>query len=278
MMIIDKQGDNLKQLCICLAKYLSHSEIDDVLFRCGFNDISIKSQQFALGYIPGDNKVERIYKNFANELNTSKSDSKIIAFIESVMKPSKYVDVQSTFNDRILELNKILLFMGCEINVQGKINYGHKADTIDEVNVRINNLQYELEKRNINKRVYFYCSREYLAKDYFHACFEAVKGIYDRLRELTDIKDLDGYNLIKKVFDPDRPMIVINSHQTQTEKDEFKGLGNLILGLHQMVRNPDAHTVRIKKETELNECLDILTIVSLVHNYLDIAQRINIYS
>jgi len=272
-MEIDKQGENLKQLAVCLAEYVSHKEIDDFLFRCGFEDISAKTQNFNYGYIRGDNKINRLYNNFANELNKSQNDSKIISFIEAIMMPSRYVNKQDEFEKRLIEINKVLLFMGCKLNKTGKIVYDKRVNTLDEVNNRIKDLQSELSRRKINKKVLKYCSREYLSKDYFHACFEAVKGIYDRLREITGIEQYDGQNLIEKVFKVNEPLITINSHSTDSDKSEFKGLGNLILSLHQMVRNPDAHTVRIKSETELDECLEILTMVSRVHNYLDVAQR-----
>ena len=273
MMEIDKQGENLKQLARCLSEFVSHNEIDDFLLRCGFEDISRKKQKSLYGFLPGDNKMDRIYNNFANELNKSQNDKRVISFIESVMTPSRYVNNQLEFESRLVKLNKILLFMGCRITNSGKVVYDKKADTIDEVYDRIKNLQEELNRRKINAKVLKYCSREFLAKDYFHACFEAVKGIYDRIREFTGIENLDGQNLIEKVFKVTSPMITINSHSNDSDINEFKGLGNLILSLHQMVRNPDAHIVRIKNETELDECLEILTMVSRVHNYLDIAQR-----
>ena len=231
-----------------------------------------KSQSLALGYIQGDNKKNRIYNNFANELNTSQNDYKIRKFIEAIMAPAKYTNIPHLFENRRNEINKILLFMGTELQDTGIIKDVKKAETLSDVNTRIDELKSELIRRNIHSKVISYCTKEYLSEDYFHACFEAVKGIYDRLRDMTNL-DLDGRTLIEKIFSKKEPIIIINLHQTITEIDENQGLGNLILSLHQMVRNPNAHTPRIKKETELEECLDILTMVSRVHKYLDISTR-----
>ena len=66
-----------------------------------------KNQSLALGYIQGDNKKNRIYNNFANELNTSQNDYKIRKFIEAIMAPAKYTNIPHLFENRRNEINKI---------------------------------------------------------------------------------------------------------------------------------------------------------------------------
>lgn len=270
-MIIKNNYKDLEALSNVLSKEMTGSEITKAFELTGFTDISNSSEQFGYSYKIGDNKQNRIFKNFVNEYNKSGSDLKIIKFIEYVVSPSKYVDNKKKFDELVDSLNKVLLFMGCDIENDGKIHIARKAKTIDDVLNRVDTLKSELKKRNIHFQILKYCSKEYLANDYFHACFEAVKGVYDRLREMTQITNFDGIELINFIFNVEFPKIVINSHNTKSDINEFNGFKNLIISLTQLVRNPDAHIARIKKETELDECLDILTIVSYVHKRLDIA-------
>lgn len=78
-----------------------------------------------------------------------------------------------------------------------------------EVSSRINNLQAELNKRKIHSKALKYCAREYLEKDYFHAVFEAIKGILKYLRDLTG-SEFDGQKLIEWVFSTKKPKVIIN--------------------------------------------------------------------
>ena len=44
-----------------------------------------------------------------------------------------------------------------------------------------------------------YCSAELMQDNYFHAVFEAAKGLAQRIRDMTGIQ-ADGANLIDRVF------------------------------------------------------------------------------
>lgn len=56
---------------------------------------------------------------------------------------------------------------------------------------------------------------------------------------------------------------------TESEKNEYNGLKELLIALFHMVRNPIAHTPKINWKQNENEALDILTIISFAHKYLD---------
>ena len=116
-----------------------------------------------------------------------------------------------------------------------------------------------------------FSSKEYLQNDYFHACFEAVKGLFKRLKELVNL-NLDGNKLIDQVFSKERPLIIINMMSSVSEKDEFEGVKNLFLYLHKSVRNYEAHETRLNNEIELERALDLFVCISLAHKYLDKAQ------
>lgn len=121
-----------------------------------------------------------------------------------------------------------------------------------------------------------YCSVEVLKKDYFHACLEATKSIFDRLRALAEATG-DGAGLVDAALALGKsgvPILAINSLRTQTEKDEQTGLANLLKGLNGLYRNPTAHDPRLSRSISEDELLEVLTMVSMVHRRLDGAQRI----
>lgn len=248
---------------------LTHTNIDKYLVECSIQDISTKSKSVGLGYIPGDSKSKRIYKCFINEVHRTNNDLKIVSFIERALDPSRFAD-SKRYDDVLNDINSVLLFMGCEINKSGKVKIVKKATTIDEVQERINALENEAKKRNVHLEVLKYCKREYLDKDYFHAQFEASKGLFQRIRDLTN-QNVNGTKLINGVFSTDEPMLILpNLKLTErTDKDEFLGYKHLFEYVVNAVRNPEGHTPRILASEELGECLDNFVIISRCHRFLD---------
>jgi len=248
---------------------LTHTNIDKYLVECSIQDISTKSKSVGLGYIPVDSKSKRIYKCFINEVHRTNNDLKIVSFIERALDPSRFAD-SKRYDDVLNDINSVLLFMGCEINKSGKVKIVKKATTIDEVQERINALENEAKKRNVHLEVLKYCKREYLDKDYFHAQFEASKGLFQRIRDLTN-QNVDGTKLINGVFSTDEPMLILpNLKLTErTDKDEFLGYKHLFEYVVNAVRNPEGHTPRILASEELGECLDNFVIISRCHRFLD---------
>lgn len=268
LIIEDAKLEALANKLVTLPE-LTHTNIDKYLVECSIQDISTKSKSVGLGYIPGDSKSKRIYKCFINEVHRTNNDLKIVSFIERALDPSRFAD-SKRYDDVLNDINSVLLFMGCEINKSGKVKIVKKATTIDEVQERINALENEAKKRNVHLEVLKYCKREYLDKDYFHAQFEASKGLFQRIRDLTN-QNVDGTKLINGVFSTDEPMLILpNLKLTErTDKDEFLGYKHLFEYVVNAVRNPEGHTPRILASEELGECLDNFVIISRCHRFLD---------
>lgn len=266
---IEGQEATLKNLSSELANLngITNSVINNYFQQCGFNDISNVNSYNNGRYTLGNSKRDRIFKNFANEIN-HESDDKIIRFIELIFTPSNYINKIEVFESDRMTINSLLLFLGCEIDKNGKIKATQRVNSLDEVDKRVNNLKNKLRERNVHLNVLKYCSREYLSKDYFHACFEAVKGLYSRLRDISGLT-CDGEALINKIFSKNEPMLLFNDWKDESDKSEFDGIKYLFLTLHKMIRNPDAHTTRISKETSLEDCLDYFSMISKAHRLLD---------
>lgn len=112
---------------------------------------------------------------------------------------------------------------------------------------------------------------EVLKRAHFHACLEATKSIFDRLRTMTGVSG-DGATLVDAALSLGKsgtPALAINSLQTQTQRDEQTGFANLVKGLGGLYRNPTAHDPRLSRSISDDELLDVLTMVSMVHRRLD---------
>ena len=83
----------------------------------------------------------------------------------------------------------------------------------------------------------------YNAGNYTHAIRDAMAFITDVLRDKSGL-DGDGDNLVGQALgsgQDQQPKLMINRFQTQTEKDEQRGLMLVLKGLFALVRNPRSH-------------------------------------
>jgi len=112
-----------------------------------------------------------------------------------------------------------------------------------------------------------YCKIELMQDNYFHAVFEATKGLAQRIRDMSGIQ-ADGAALIDRVFSIEQPVLAFNTLQTDTEKSEHKGLAALLKGCFAAARNPLAHEPKILWDGE-DDAADYLSLISLLHRKLD---------
>lgn len=151
---------------------------------------------------------------------------------------------------------------------EGRLIEVVQAKTLDEVDRRVNSLQRQLYNRAIHSEVQKYCIKDYLQKDYYDAVFEAAKGLAERVRQITGLTT-DGGTLFQTAFSKNDPYLFFNSMQTDSEKSEFTGLKELMEAIFHLVRNPAAHTPKINWKVDEVKALDILTLISFAHKYLD---------
>ena len=261
MSAIPKLDENiLQEICNLIGDTdsgLSGSEISKLLLQCSINDIE-----------PTITKRVRLFEALKGQQEKDGCSNNIFAFIQGVMDPIRYTSNPDFFQGRRDSLNIILAFRGYEVGINGMVRIVEKVDNLDDASRRANKLAAELNKRKVHTQVLRYCISELLQDNYFHAIFEAVKGIADRIREITGLIE-DGAELVDKAFNIESPFLAINSLRTETEKSEQRGFINLVKGTFGMFRNTTAHIPKIKWPIYEEEALDLLTLVSLIHKKLD---------
>src|SRR6266508_3164687 len=92
----------------------------------------------------------------------------------------------------------------------------------------------------ISEELWLSVSRPYQAGIYSNAITEAIHYLSNLIREKSSL-DGDGIPLVGQAFGGDNPRIRINKFQTETEKNEQKGLEEIIRGIYQGIRNPRSH-------------------------------------
>ncbi len=217
---------------------------------------------------PGITKWQRLFNALGGVQNKHQVGNHLIMFINRAMNPVNYSRKRDAFEWRRDELNVVLAFSGFYVREDGKVVHSTRESTLTGARARAGRMKAALEHRNVHAEVLKYCRAEFIQENYFHAVLEAVKGVAERIRELSGLVS-DGAELVNETFSMKAPILGINALVTDSEKSEQKGFSQLLVGLFGMVRNPLAHAPRTTWPMPEQDALDILTLVSLVHRKLD---------
>lgn len=263
----------LNALCNILAdtdQGLTESEIRLKLGQCSIEPVDKGNRSNGYVYQKGLSKRDWLYNCFASEIKRKRSSEAIYRFIENALNPVNFTqdDKRQKYKFLFDGVNKVLLLIGLEIQENGKVREVKKAETLDEVDRRVKSLEQKLTDRNIHPEVKKYCIRDYMQKDYFDAVFEAAKGVAQRVRDITGLAT-DGGELFQTAFCRKDPYLYFNLLKTESEISEFSGLKELLEAIFHLVRNPAAHSPKINWNVEEEKALDVLTLISVAHKYLD---------
>ena len=143
------------------------------------------------------------------------------------------------------------------------------ALTLSEAEKRAESLSSKLCYRGIHPDILKFCKKEYLEKDYFHTVHEAAKSLCLKIRDKTGMTE-DGSELINNAFSTKNPRLAINSLRTESERNQQNGLKEMLNGITHMVRNVTAHELRANWIVDEKETIEILSIISFLHNQLDV--------
>jgi uncharacterized protein (TIGR02391 family) len=216
-------------------------------------------------------KWRRLYWVFLDCQRQHGCANRIIDFIQSFLIPARFVGRSDEFEAHRQQLNTILAFSGLQYGQDGKFRECVIARTLDEAEERVRTIRAKFQGRRIHSEVLKYCRGELLQDNYFHAVFEATKGLAQRIRDMSGIQ-ADGAVLVDRVFSIERPVLAINSLQTETEKSEHKGFSSLLKGCFAAARNPLAHEPKVLWQGE-DDAADYLSLISLLHRKLDDSVR-----
>ncbi|MEQ1917189.1 MAG: TIGR02391 family protein [Gallionella sp.] len=218
-------------------------------------------------------KWKRLFNALALAQNKHQVGNHLVMFINRAMAPARYISTPHLFDLRRDGLNVALAFAGFSIRDDGKVAHTTRETTLAGALARASRLQAVLDSRCTHPEVLKYCRAELLEENYFHAVLEAVKGIAERIRQLSCL-NADGAELVNQVFSTKSPVLAINSLQTETEISEQKGIANLLVGLFGAIRNPTAHAPKVIWAMPEQDAIDVFALLSFVHRKLDNATKL----
>ena len=249
-------GSSVEPLARLIAECGTGSDIGRVLADRGIQDGSGESTKW-----------RRLYWVFLNIQRQDRCANRILDFIQSFLAPARFVGRNDEFEQDRIALNTVLAFSGIEYGPDGQFRNRTTAATLSEAERRANAIKAKLDGRRIHPAVWKYCQAELMKHNYFHAVFEASKGLAQEIRDKSGV-DGDGAKLVDSVFSVNGPVLAFNTLETEIEKTEHKGFAALLKGCFAGVRNPLAHEPKIMWDGE-DDAADYLTLISLLHRKLD---------
>jgi uncharacterized protein (TIGR02391 family) len=228
--------------------------------------------------IPQMTKRHRLKAALAQKQDSDQCANNVLAFVERVMSPLRFVGHRELYETERGKLNTVLAFSGLKLGEDGKLREISTASTLSEAEAMASALRKALVERKVHADVIKFCRAELVVDNYFHAVFEAAKSIAEKLRQKTGLQS-DGAQLVDEALGSGQtgyPRLAFNSLSTASEKNEQNGLMNLIKGLFSAFRNTTAHAPKIHWNITELDALDILTTMSLVHRRLDNAIRTHV--
>lgn len=259
------ETSQLEAVCKALADTtngLKGNEIGHILADMRLDDLDA-----------GITKWKRLFNALANAQNTHQIGNYLIMFVNRAMSPARYISTPELFEWRRDGINVALAFAGYSVREDGKVVHTTRETTLTGALARVKRLTSILESRGTHSEVFKYCRSELLEENYFHAVLEAVKGIAERIRQLSSL-GTDGAELVNQVFSTKNPILAFNSLQTETEVSEQKGIANLLIGVFGAIRNPTAHAPKVVWAMPEQDAIDVFSLLSYVHRKLDNATKI----
>ncbi len=248
------RDNSLEQLARALADVLTHADITALFNRLKLED-------------SGGSKWSRMFHAFQIAQGKNNKSNRVLVFILQAMDPVRFIERREIFSASRSILNKILAFNELSLTDSGEFNTVKRAHTIEDTEQGVKGMSISMNLRNFHPEVMKHCRKELKQNNYFHAVFEASKGLAERIRSLSGVEE-DGDKLVDKVFLIKHPIIAFNSMSTSTEESVHRGLAFLLKGCFAAIRNPLAHQPSIHWEDQDNAA-DYLSLMSLLHRKLD---------
>ena len=147
----------------------------------------------------GNTKWKRLCNALATAQNERKLGNYLVLIVNAAMEPARYVSKPDLFEWRRDGLNVALAFAGYGVNGRGQVIHTTRETTLMGARARAGRLKSNLESRGTHSEVFAYCRAELLEENYFHAVFEATKGLADRILKMSGLTS-DGSELVSEAW------------------------------------------------------------------------------
>lgn len=258
-------GTQIEEISRVLAEYTTGSRITQMLKTLNMHDMDAIKPPFT----NSSSKWMRITNAIIDYQNRHNSNLGLQQIIEYIFTPANFINKSDkSWFEATTAVNRILQFNGMEINDSGKITTIVKTKTYSGGTKRYNSLKLSLENLQVHQEIIALCRPEILDKNYFHLILEASKSVLNKVRSISCLCE-DGNKLIERSFSIERPIVVINKLDTDTEKSEYNGLKFLLKAIVCLYRNPKAHELKAYSVDSEEDTVSALLLMSQAHKLLD---------
>jgi uncharacterized protein (TIGR02391 family) len=151
--------------------------------------------------------------------------------------------------------------------LSSKIVKSYSSVKKDEIKIDINSIHPKILK----------ASKSLFATNHFaSAILEAYKVIFNEIKDVSGVKNLDGKKLAEHVFSGDNPIIKLNDLGTESERDEQNGFALLLSGAALGIRNPKAHD--LVSQEDKHRTLEYLSLASLLLSRIDERLSVDLFA
>ena len=169
---------------------------------------------------PVQTKWKRIFNSLVELHYKYQVGNHTVMLLNAAMNPERYIANREIFKTRQEQLNTVLAFAGYYVRDDGRIGATTKASTLDEAFTKANKPSQQLKSRGVHEEVLAFCNAELIQSNYFHAVFEAMKSIKNRINEMSGI-DGDGASLVDEAFGVNQgAVIAINGLTNSTDEGD----------------------------------------------------------
>jgi len=207
--------------------------------------------------------------NCLRDLNNRSDDAyHVIKIIEKLADPKQYIRAPELHGEILDGLNQALVFHGLEVNRDNRVVLSNNVVPRAPADVPNNKPEIELYKKLcLHPKISEVSEKLFVDGHYAQAIFEAFKTVNNAVKKKSGLSNRDGQSLMASAFSGDPPPLVLNSLQTQSEKDEQEGFKFLFMGAMVGIRNPKAHDH--VKQTDPIRTLYYLAFASLLMMRID---------
>ncbi len=269
----------LEEIAGCLVTdQVTHADLDRKLAELNIYEASPPPSNMNTGpnqrpgrdyWIKGSSKREKLRMAVHTKYRESGGKG-VLHLIRTLYSPVSYTSNPEAFREFCNSINRVLRFSWVEYRDDGDFHEVSRTRNLSEAERRAQAVENKLASRRVHPEVQKYWKPQYMEENYFHAVFEASKGLAQRIREKTGLK-IDGVALVTQAFDRPKhgyPKLAFSTLATTTEINEHDGFKNFLTGLFQCFRNPIAHTPKINWQHDVEDAVDCLTLISFLHRRL----------
>jgi len=134
----------------------------------------------------------------------------------------------------------------------------------------LNRVRTAFEGLHLHPRIASVSAELFRDRHYRNAVLDASVALVNFVKEKSRRQDLDGADLMRKVFSKNNPILAFNNLTEPTELDEQEGLMHLFEGAVLALRNPRAHGLSADSP---EEALEFIALLSLLAKQLEKTTR-----